>query len=110
MIPLGGGALDGVRLWRPRTNDVFTQRAQVVLGSSRALGFDTPAPGSSAGELFSQDAIGHDGFTGTSAWADLSRDLIVVCLTNRVHPSRDDDRIDPFRRALHDLVVRSIGD
>jgi len=29
----------------------------------------------------------------------------VVFLTNRVHPARDNNAIQPVRRALHDAVV-----
>ena len=39
----------------------------------------------------SRNAVGHLGFTGTSIWIDLERDLHVIVLTNRVHPSRDND-------------------
>ena len=37
-------------------------------------------------------AIGHTGFTGTSLWIDPAKDLYVVILTNRVHPTRDGRR------------------
>lgn len=40
----------------------------------------------------SQWAFGHWGFTGTMVWADPARDLVVVLLTNRVHPSRNNNR------------------
>ena len=58
-----------------------------VPGSSRALGWDTMLPTSSCGTLMSATAIGHTGFTGTSLWIDHERDVYVVLLTNRVHPT-----------------------
>ena len=51
------------------------------------------------------DAIGHTGFTGTSLWLDPARDRYAVLLTNRVHPTRANDRIQGVRRAFHDAVA-----
>jgi CubicO group peptidase (beta-lactamase class C family) len=82
----------------------FARRSQVP-GSSRALGWDTMLPTSSCGTRLSPRAIGHTGFTGTSLWIDPGQDLYVVFLTNRVHPARDNNRIQPVRRAVHDAIV-----
>jgi CubicO group peptidase (beta-lactamase class C family) len=48
--------------------------------------------------------VGHLGFTGTSLWIDPERDAVVTLLTNRVHPSRADERIRALRPAVHDLL------
>ena len=72
-------------------------------------GFDTPTPGSSsAGRYFSDRALGHLGFTGTSFWMDPSCNVIVVLLTNRVHPCRDNPAIRNFRPQLHDTVMEML--
>jgi serine-type D-Ala-D-Ala carboxypeptidase len=79
-------------------------------GSTLVLGFDTPSPaGSSAGRYFSPASIGHLGYTGTSFWLYPEEDLAVVLLTNRIHPSRGNDRIKAFRPRFHDMVVESFG-
>jgi hypothetical protein len=39
---------------------------------------------------------------------DLERFIIVIMLTNRVHPSRDNMAIKAFRPKLHDAVMRSL--
>jgi CubicO group peptidase (beta-lactamase class C family) len=65
-------------------------------------------PTSSCGGRMSSLAFGHTGFTGTSLWIDPAQDLYVVFLTNRVHPSRDNDLIKQVRPALHDAVVSEI--
>jgi CubicO group peptidase (beta-lactamase class C family) len=78
--------------------------------NSRALGFDIPSgAGSSAGRFISPKSIGHLGFTGTSFWFDLDRDLLVILLTNRVHPTRTNEKIKRFRPLLHDLVFSACG-
>jgi CubicO group peptidase (beta-lactamase class C family) len=76
-----------------------------------ALGFDTPAVRhSSSGRHFSRNSVGHLGFTGTSFWMDLSLEIIVVLLTNRVHPSPANERIRVFRPLIHDLVMQALED
>jgi serine-type D-Ala-D-Ala carboxypeptidase len=79
-----------------------------VPGSTRTLGWDTPAPGRSmAGSRMSRRTVGHLGFTGTSLWIDLERGVRVVLLTNRVHPSRDNAGIAEFRPRIHDLIMEA---
>lgn len=76
---------------------------------SWALGFDTPTqPGSSSGKYFSDQSVGHLGFTGTSFWVDLLKGVTVILLTNRIHPNRENEGIKAFRPLLHDIVVDSI--
>ncbi len=73
---------------------------------THVLGWDTVSPGaSSAGALLSRNSVGHLGFTGTSLWIDPERGVSVVLLTNRVHPSRDDDRIRALRPRVHDAAA-----
>jgi CubicO group peptidase (beta-lactamase class C family) len=77
--------------------------------TGRVLGFDIPDVGkSSCGHYFSENTVGHLGFTGTSFWMDLETEINVILLTNRVHPSRDNDRIRAFRPEIHDAVIKNI--
>jgi CubicO group peptidase (beta-lactamase class C family) len=85
----------------------FARRSSVT-GSSRALGWDTMLPTSSCGRRLSVASIGHTGFTGTSLWIDPDRDLYVAFLSNRVHPTRDNDAIRAVRPRLHDAVVEDL--
>jgi len=79
-------------------------------GSTMRLGWDTKSPkDSSAGRRMSERAFGHLGFTGTSLWCDPERDLVVVLLTNRVHPSRANERIKGFRPGFHDGVIATLA-
>jgi CubicO group peptidase (beta-lactamase class C family) len=74
-----------------------------------ALGFDTPALcGSSAGKYFPGDSVGHLGFTGTSFWVHRHRRIVIVLLTNRVHPWRFNAGIRSFRPRLHDAVMEAL--
>ena len=86
----------------------FTCRANLVSGSSRALGWDTPGDESSCGHYFSESSFGHTGFTGTSLWIDPEHDVFVILLTNRVHPRRDNQKITALRPAFHDAVMTAL--
>ncbi|HWO89522.1 MAG TPA: serine hydrolase, partial [Gemmatimonadales bacterium] len=95
---------EGAPLLSAETVRLFARRQDSTL-SHRALGWETPNGQNSAGSRLSPRAFGHTGFTGTSIWIDPERDLFVVLLTNRVHPTRDNTRIFEVRRRLADLAV-----
>ena len=105
-LRLGGKTRAG--LAQPETVARFTRRGKIP-GGSRALGWDTMLPTSSCGTRMSREAFGHTGFTGTSLWIDPALDVYVVLLSNRVSPSRDNDRIRSVRPALHDAVMEDLG-
>lgn len=87
----------------------FLTRDETVKGSTYALGWDTPSSeNSSAGSYFSAHSVGHLGFTGTSVWWDLEKDCHIIFLTNRVHPSRSNDKIKEFRPYIHDLIMKAL--
>ncbi|HEY9465771.1 MAG TPA: serine hydrolase domain-containing protein [Vicinamibacterales bacterium] len=87
------------------TAQTFVARRTEIPDSSRALGWDTMLPTSSCGTRMSPRAFGHVGFTGTSLWIDPERSLYVTLLTNRVHPTPDNNAIARVRPALHDAIV-----
>ena len=84
----------------------FTTRQESDDRSSWALGWDTPSMPSSSGTSISDLSFGHLGYTGTSLWIDPMCELEVVLLSNRVHPSRKNEKIKAFRPYIHDLVYR----
>ena len=87
----------------------FSKRQGIVRNSSRALGWDTPSRiFSTSGRYFSRNSIGHTGFTGTSLWIDLKREIIIVLLSNRVHPSRENEAFARFRPYIHDQVMKEL--
>lgn len=81
-----------------------------IEGTTIRLGWDAKSPeNSSAGRRMSARSFGHLGFTGTSLWCDPERDMVIVLLTNRVHPSRANERIKGFRPGFHDGVIAALG-
>ena len=90
--------------------EFWTQDGRVP-GSSWALGWDTPSSqGSTAGEAFSTASVGHLGFTGTSMWVDVRRKIQVIVLSNRVHPTRKNEKLSAFRPILHDALMKVVLD
>lgn len=104
---LNGGIYAHERLLSRATIETFT--ARVAGGSARALGWDVPTMPGMTGQYFSPGSYGHWGFTGTSLWIDPEKDLFVVLLTNRVHPTRANDKIRQLRPAIHDAIFETLG-
>lgn len=76
--------------------------------TSWGLGWDTPSQPSSSGQWFSPESFGHLGFTGTSIWIDPIRELEVIFLSNRVHPTCENQAIKTFRPKLHDAIIQEL--
>lgn len=70
----------------------YDQAVGLRLGQSDVMGGSEPT------------LVGHTGFVGTSLVIDLDRELVVVLLTNRVHPRRDVFDVNPVRRRLATLA------
>jgi serine-type D-Ala-D-Ala carboxypeptidase len=85
----------------------FTRVGQGNPPSTWGMGWDTKSKAfSSAGDLFSKSSFGHLGFPGTSVWIDPEKSGVAILLTNRVHPSRLDERIKRFRPMIHNCIAR----
>jgi CubicO group peptidase (beta-lactamase class C family) len=80
------------------------------LGCERTLGWDTPSEMGSTGRFFSKKTVGHLGFTGTSLWVDRQDEVLFVVLSNRVHPSSENQGIRLFRPRVHDAFREDLQD
>jgi CubicO group peptidase (beta-lactamase class C family) len=98
----------GAPIVRPETLALFTRRETYPLGTSRALGWDTPSLASQSGMYFSSASFGHLGYTGTSLWIDPERQLSVTLLTNRTWPDCSNQAIKDVRPKFHDAVVEAL--
>lgn len=83
---LQNGRYGDVRILSPATVEEMT-RPRDIGGHRRALGWDKESGYSrNRGELMSDKAFGHGGFTGTAMWIDPELDLYVIFLGDRLHP------------------------
>jgi CubicO group peptidase (beta-lactamase class C family) len=96
---LGGRRVD----WLPPA--AVTPLVRERAGGSLRAGFDGKSAGSSAaGRISSPRTFGHLGFTGTSLWCDPEANTVTVLLTNRVCPTRENQRIRDARPKVHDAL------
>jgi len=104
------GSWLGSRYFRSSLIRQFTKRQNFPKGSERTLGWDTPSRNgrSSAGDFYSHNSFGHLGFTGTSIWIDPDNEVVIVLLTNRVHPTRKNNHIYSVRRKFHNYTMKAI--
>src|SRR5208337_436119 len=99
------------RLWPRDLVRLFWTRTEIFEDlSDWCLGYDTPSRKgySSAGRHFSGNTIGHLGFSGVSFWLDLQKRIMIILLTNRVHPTRQNDEIRQLRPVLHDIIMEAL--
>jgi beta-glucosidase-like glycosyl hydrolase/CubicO group peptidase (beta-lactamase class C family) len=104
---LNKGVYNGKRYLSPATIEMFLTR---VKNTSRTLGWGIkPLKGSySMGNKFSSNSFGHIGFTGTSVCVDPDRNLFIILLTNRVHPTRNNNKLSNFRQLIQDKIIECI--
>lgn len=77
----------------------------------RALGFDKPSRGNAPSpccKAVSSQSFGHSGFTGTFIWIDPHYDLIYIFLSNRVHPSAENNKLNSLnvRSNIHSIAYK----
>ncbi len=106
---LKDGSFDGARILSPAAVRIMTDAypSGVYL---RGLGWDKLSKYSSnRSDLYSPRAFGHGGFTGTVLWVDPDLDLIVIVLSNRVHPNGDGN-VNRLAARISNVVVAAIND
>jgi CubicO group peptidase (beta-lactamase class C family) len=112
---LNQGSYQGRRYLQPETIRLFTDYQRN--GSRRGLGFDKPEPDNKMRRdpypslLASAATFGHTGFTGTCVWTDPQRELVYVFLSNRVNPTRDNNKLSQLqvRGKIQDALYSAIG-
>ena len=101
------GNYQGKQIIKPETVELFIKKQSEQ--SSRGLGWDTKSPeGSSSGQYFDLTSYGHTGYTGTSVWTDPTKNLFVILLTNRVYPTRNNNKLSKYRPLIHDAVYQAV--
>ncbi len=113
---LNGGELNGERYLKPETIQLFTSYNSKI--SRRGLGFDKPEKDNRLrrdpypSSLASPETFGHTGFTGTCVWVDPQKELVYIFLSNRVYPTRDNNKLGQMliRGKIQDAIYRALGD
>ncbi|HZL90625.1 MAG TPA: exo-beta-N-acetylmuramidase NamZ domain-containing protein, partial [Pirellulaceae bacterium] len=106
---IGGGEHGGVQVLSPRTVAVMTRGYKVSTGL-RGLGWDKRTGYSiNRGELLTESAFGHGGFTGTVLWIDPELELFVIFLSNRLHPDGK-GLVNPLAGKIGTVAAAAIRD
>jgi uncharacterized protein YbbC (DUF1343 family)/CubicO group peptidase (beta-lactamase class C family) len=105
---LGGGQLDGVRVFKPETVRLMTSVQTPPGLPRRGLGWDIDSPyAGQRGSHFPLGGYGHTGWTGTSLWIDPFSETFLIFLSNRNHPT-EAGNILPLRRELGSLAALAV--
>lgn len=106
---LNGGQYGGERLLADSTVRLFSRRQQ----GHRGFGFDLVPRKTDyiVAESAPATTFGHTGFTGTCVWVDPESELVFVFLSNRIHPSVSNQRINTLRvrQRVHQVVYEALG-
>ncbi|MDZ7797700.1 MAG: serine hydrolase [Candidatus Marinimicrobia bacterium] len=103
-LMMNKGVYSGRRYVKEETIRPFMTRQ----AGNRTYGWSVKTPRNSAGDKMSATAIGHTGYTGTSAWIDMENDVFILLLTNRVYPL-DQKAVNPVRRKVNNAVMRALS-
>lgn len=103
---LNGGTYGGKRYLSEKTIELFTHRQKDCV---RALGFEMQSSKAIMSRYASKLTYGHTGFTGNCVWVDPKNELVFVFVSNRVHPSARNGKINSHRvrQRVHDIVYES---
>lgn len=99
---LNKGKVNDKTLFQSSTIDLTRYSYTKKLNLNRGLGWHLNDCNAPSGQ-FLQEGFGHTGFTGTSIWFDMHKNLAIILLTNRVHFGRNKN-IGRIRRIVHNLV------
>lgn len=110
---LNKGTYRGRQYLRPETVNLFTKYNSGI--SRRGYGFDKPekraGDGGPASDLASKASFGHQGFTGTCAWADPQTGIVFVFLSNRTNPTAENGQINKLsiRTIAQSYIYKALG-
>ena len=106
LMILNSGVFGDKQILRPETVKMMARR---WIGD-RALGFAIKTETNKHfGSYFDENSLCHTGYTGTSLLIDLKNEIIVILLTNRVHPEdTNKEEFSRFRRIAHNAVAMEL--
>ncbi len=110
---LNKGSYGGIEYIKPETIQLYTRYQYPELGNRRGLGFDKPLLKYDVNQAHtardaSDESFGHSGFTGTFVWMDPKYNLTYILLTNRVYPTRANNKISQY--SIRPCIQQTIYD
>jgi beta-N-acetylhexosaminidase len=108
------GSYGGYQYFKPEVIESFTAYQFPQENNRRGLAFDkkdlNPAIANGP-KLASPESFGHSGFTGTFTWVDPKSEVVYVFLSNRVYPTRTNNKISSMniRTQIGDIILDCIN-
>ena len=108
LLNFGSSPEEGVSIFSSASIELSAQNHTTGLNERRGLGWQHKTHRYPwCGDLAAESSFGHTGFTGTSLWISPEQNLFVVLLSNRVHPTRDNNQHIRFRALIHNAIIAS---
>lgn len=113
---LDNGVYNGKRiLSKASINLLFTPQVVEPKGialtlNTRGIGWIVQGDYCSAGDLASKETILHTGFTGTNIFIDRINKVGFSLLSNRVHPTRSNVLLIPYRGMIGNFIIANFGE
>lgn len=105
---LNYGEFNGKTILNKKTIETIIRCYTENMNEKRALGWMLQRGNNNFCDIASKDTIYHSGFTGTSMIIDLKYKKGFILLTNRIHPSRENQKLLPLRRNIHNIAFSTI--
>jgi beta-N-acetylhexosaminidase len=107
------GSFGGTQFIKPEVLGECTAYQFPFEGNRRAIAFDKLDFNKSiynGPQMASEKSYGHSGYTGTFTWVDPAYDLVYVFLSNRVYPTRDNNKISTLniRTEVGNQIIKTI--
>ncbi len=107
---MNGGSYGGRKFLGSSTIDLFSRTQS---DSYRGLGFDKWSKRQIIAKSASPNTYGHTGFTGCCVWVDPDSEIVFVFLSNRVHPSANNWKLNSYKirnnthQAVYDAIIEN---
>lgn len=108
------GSYGGRKYLKEETVKEFSRIQYPENENRRGLGFDRPLPvphsNGNTAKSVSQISFGHSGFTGTFAWVDPEYKLVYIFLSNRVYPTRANNKLSEqnVRTNVQEVIYKAM--
>lgn len=101
---LNNGVFNNLRILSENSIKLLSRCHTLSLNENRGLGWQLKDFHNAIGDLASDNSIFHTGFSGTSLLIDFDNQFAFILLTNRIHPSRENNLLIKLRRNINNIA------
>ena len=104
---LNDGVYNGQRFFSRRTMELLCKCQTEGLNERRSVGWVLSDPHYALGDYYSDACLYHTGFSGPCILVDFKAGIGVITLANRVHPTRQNNKLLTARDNIHNLALQA---